>query len=130
MHSSVGMAKTSRLSTVMGLCVLVLAGVCATSRSARDAARMAWRDPRCLLPQERPADDDPILACADDADCEIVQLTTCDECNGGRELAVRRDAALEARDRYGRDCFEACTLVGCPPPRAACEDGRCMHASR
>lgn len=75
-------------------------------------------------PSELPA---AFTACEAASDCEIVQLTCCDHCNGGTALSLRSDHRDEALATYGQDCGEgvACTEMACAPLEPTCDDGVC-----
>ncbi len=93
-------------------------------------------------PEDTPPDDgrrstefpppDPLpekyIGCTTSEDCVVVQLGCCDHCNGGLAVAVREASKDAVEERYSERCRprQACTLIGCPPVRAACSaEGQC-----
>lgn len=79
-----------------------------------------------------PPDDDARFderqACAADADCVVVEVECCDQCNGGLAVGIHRDHAAEVRAAYvpADECADvACTLMACEPATAFCRQGVC-----
>lgn len=87
----------------------------------------------CLLGDDYPPPD-PLPAeyttCGSEADCVVVELGCCDECNGGTAVAVRADQEAEVADLYSERCGNgtACTEMGCAPWVVTCEAGTCANA--
>lgn len=64
-------------------------------------------------------------ACSVSTDCTLVVTTCCDQCNGGKAVAVNGAHAQDAAAKYPKSCNGvACTERGCFT-RAACHSGRC-----
>lgn len=83
------------------------------------------------IPWDRPdqSDIDPIHTdCSGGETCVVVELGCCDHCNGGRAVAVAASAADAVLDAYGEVCRGdvGCTLMGCPPILAECEEAVCV----
>lgn len=65
-------------------------------------------------------------ACAAPADCALVLTTCCDQCNGGKAVAVATSHTKDVEAKFPRQCSQtACTMRGCST-RATCEAGRCV----
>lgn len=68
-------------------------------------------------------------ACQADADCEIVEMACCDECNGGWSLSIGKAHVQELSAQYQqKDCAGTmCTEMACGPSTALCKAGRCAR---
>ena len=65
-------------------------------------------------------------SCAADTECTLVVATCCDQCNGGKAVAVNASHAKDVEKKYPKQCDKtACTERGCFT-RAACDSGRCV----
>lgn len=65
-------------------------------------------------------------SCSADSECTLVVTTCCDQCNGGKAVAVSTSHAKDAEKKYPKQCAQtACTERGCFT-RAACSEGRCV----
>lgn len=65
-------------------------------------------------------------ACSASADCALVVVTCCDQCNGGKAVAVNAKHAKDAEAKYPKSCGGvACTERGCFT-RATCQESRCV----
>jgi hypothetical protein len=75
--------------------------------------------------------EDPLVACEDDDDCELVELGCCDRCNGGWVMSFAKATATEARSRWrepGCGRMVHCTSLGClDHARAVCDAGTCAR---
>jgi hypothetical protein len=64
--------------------------------------------------------------CSAASDCALVRTTCCDQCNGGKVVAVATSHVKDAEARYPHECKAVgCTMRGCST-RAACETNRCV----
>jgi hypothetical protein len=64
--------------------------------------------------------------CTASSDCALVVTTCCDQCNGGKAVAVNAARAPSVRAASPQSCGGAvCTERGCMT-RASCESGRCV----
>lgn len=72
----------------------------------------------------------PVFACTRDDDCEVIQLDCCDQCEGGRRLAVNRTQIDEANAAW-RDlgCADAvCEPLSCAQSLTpVCDGGVCAR---
>ena len=66
-------------------------------------------------------------ACETAADCTVVELGCCDECNGGEARSVATDQAGAVVERYAETCGigTACTEMGCAAWETTCEANVC-----
>jgi hypothetical protein len=96
-------------------CILLLAACV----GGDDAAASGYPPP---LPLEA-----NLTSCADESECQVVELGCCDQCNGGFAVAVHSDRVAEVMARFSEDCGSsfACTEIGCAPWVVRCEQGRC-----
>lgn len=64
--------------------------------------------------------------CGASSECTLVVTTCCDQCNGGKAVAVNAAHAKQAEAKFPKSCAStACTERGCFT-RAACQSGRCV----
>jgi hypothetical protein len=63
-------------------------------------------------------------SCKADTECALVQTTCCDQCNGGKAVAVNKSRIQDAQKLRPQCANTACTKRGCMT-RAACENGAC-----
>jgi hypothetical protein len=75
-----------------------------------------------------PSQNDP-YACEVAEDCVAVELECCDQCNGGKAVAVHKDHVdhVTADSPRGRgECANiACTKMACAPWETTCDGGTC-----
>ena len=67
-------------------------------------------------------------ACTADTDCVAIELECCDQCNGGKAVAVHKDYLAEIKAAYNPpgECQDvACTEMFCEPPKAFCSNSVC-----
>jgi hypothetical protein len=78
----------------------------------------------------RTAPDPAAVACADDAECRVIEIACCDHCNGGTLASVRADHADEIAAAQRAGCGDvACTERGCAGGQPTCEQGRCAYVA-
>jgi hypothetical protein len=63
-------------------------------------------------------------SCKADTECVLVQTTCCDQCNGGKAVAVNKSRIQDAQKLRPQCQNTACTKRACMT-RAACDNGAC-----
>ena len=91
-----------------------------SASSDQTATHWATRDTGVKVP-------DDWRKCAANDECELVQTTCCDVCNGGKVAAVNKSKSADVKKKYPSKCKpkEACTERGCQT-QAACEKNLCV----
>lgn len=65
-------------------------------------------------------------SCNASTDCALVVTTCCDQCNGGKAVAVNSAHAKDVAAKHPKSCQDvACTERGCMT-RASCQESRCV----
>lgn len=63
--------------------------------------------------------------CEAPADCVLVVTTCCDQCNGGKAVAVNTKHVDDTKGMRGSCTGVACTKRGCTT-HTNCQNGRCV----
>jgi hypothetical protein len=67
------------------------------------------------------------FACEVDTDCEVVQLSCCDACNGGTEIVINKKSTSAAKEAWSEECSShpGCTERDCEDFTAVCLEKVC-----
>lgn len=79
-------------------------------------------------PDYPPTDlDSAFTECNEAADCVVVELGCCDECNGGFAVSVNTASVDQVREDFSQTCAgnTACTEIGCNSWEVTCDEGTC-----